>query len=187
MALSRREQVQGFWRVGDTVYIATSEQQLHAINAAMGTLRWSADLGPYTQRLFRPVEVNDGKFLLVASASRLYLLSKQSGETVNTGALPFAATTDPIVSNNAVPASTLVMGGTDEFTYGMFMDYLGHVKWKNKAKADDTFVSTPAFSYGHQVITASKHGYLWALNVNDGDYLWAHRKVNGDVVAGSGG
>jgi len=176
MAVSRHEKVEGIWRVADMVYVATSEHQIHAIDARQGTLSWTSDLGTYGYEIFRPVELGNGA-ILIASQSQLFVLNKKSGEIINQAALTFAATTDPVVADQ-----TLVLGSSGDKMYGLYLDFLGRIKWSHWSR-DDAFNSSPALSFGKQVMVASKLGFIWSLNAADGEAVWARRRVGGEVTA----
>ncbi len=182
IGLEPGERVQKAWRIGVSVYVATSYSRLVRINAKSGMLVWSNVLGEENFDIFQPVELKnaDGSpatDVLVVTRGAAFVFNMQTGEQSQPPAqLGMSVLTDPIVIGN-----TLGVGGADGF-YGMYMDRLGLRHWRIPSPGD-LFDSTPAV-LEDKILLASHSGRLWRVNADSGVWEWKDRKTNGDVLTG---
>src|SRR5437016_4874384 len=68
------ENVVRIWRVGDSIYVNTSDASLLRFSAAEGTLKWQVDLRNPEYRVYRPAEVTGGKHILVVNHGKAFLI-----------------------------------------------------------------------------------------------------------------
>jgi outer membrane protein assembly factor BamB len=177
VGLGAGEKIAKAWRVGDSLYVTTNKARLVRIVATSGVKAWDVQIGVQTQEIFRPVDLGNGR-ILVLNQGKAFLLDKAAGVEMRSRSLSMIVTTDPVVH---VASNTLCVGGLRYF-YGMFLDQLGGQKWVTSSPSD-LFVSTPAV-VGDDVLLASRSGRLWRVNMPTGQWDWKDRKTNGAVVAG---
>jgi outer membrane protein assembly factor BamB len=174
------EQLKNTWRVGDSIYVTTSNARVVRLNAAEGTKAWEIDLVNRTYEILRPSDVPGGKNVLVLNRGQAFLVDKVTGDIVLRKPLEFAVNTDPIVIGN-----TFCVGGVNYF-YSLFLDTLGGKKWVTAAP-NDAFVARPAIEAGGNsdtAVLASERGKLWRISLSSGDWAWKDRKTNGRVTGG---
>lgn len=175
IGLTNNEAVQDVWRVGDSIYVSTTKNQLHRLSAAEGTTTWQADMGKMALRVYRPVEQPGGKFVYVLTRGRIYALDKRLGDVVSSSELRFAATCDPVATED-----TLCVGGANKF-YGLYYNPLAGEKWITSAP-NDYFRARPAM-VGNAMYLASLYGKIWRISPRDGVPDWRDRKTNGECLA----
>jgi outer membrane protein assembly factor BamB len=179
VTLAPGEKIADAWRVGDSVYVTTSNARLVRLVAASGTKAWEVDLVNRMYQIFRPADAPGGKNVLVLNRGQAFLIDKTTGDIVLRKPLELAINTDPIVVGN-----TFCVGGVNYF-YSLYLDTLGGKKWVTAAP-NDTFVARPAVEGdpGTSAILASERGRLWRINLVSGDWIWKDRKTNGRVTGG---
>ena len=175
VGLTEGETISEIWRVGDSLYVSTSDHQLHSINAAAGTTNWVADMGKAAIHIYRPQETKGAKYVYVITRGRVFAIDKRLGDITTSHDLGFSATCDPIVTED-----TLCVGGADRY-HGLYYDPLAGVKW-GLAAPHDFFVARPVLQ-GGGLFVASQSGLLWRLNPKTGSPDWFDRKTNGEVKA----
>src|ERR1051325_10533672 len=74
------ERVVNVWRVGDSIYVTTSEAHVLRLVAGDGTLKWQLDLGDKQCPIFRPSDTPAGKSVLIVNRGKGFLVDKQTGE-----------------------------------------------------------------------------------------------------------
>lgn len=177
VVLAGGERIVKAWRVGDSLFFATSHQRLVRLVAASGVKAWDIPVGIGTREIFRPVDLGANRTLVVTQGTA-YLLDKAAGIEVAHRDLNMIVTTDPVVD---LASNTLAVGGFNYF-HGLFLDQLGGEKWVTGAPGD-LFASTPAV-VGNDALLATRAGHLWRITLPTGQWDWKDRKTNGAVVAG---
>lgn len=177
LADRRGEQVDKFWRVGDAILVLTSEGVLHNVSADAGLIRWNTQLGTGPVNLFQPTTVNEGKAILALTPTTAWVIDAQTGEILKKEMLAFSASTPPVAVNN------LFFAGTGaEYFRASYIDWLGRLKWQLHSPRD-TFASRPVVVFGKNISVASRNGYVWTVNADDGSTLWFKRAGGAQVVA----
>ena len=121
--LETGERITKVWRLGLSVYVATSGCRIVRLDAKTGILKWGVALGYENFDIFRPVELKgpdnfpNGE-VLVITRGEAFIFNMEIGDE-NAARMGISASTDPVVIGN-----TLCVGGADTF-YGMYMDRLG--------------------------------------------------------------
>jgi outer membrane protein assembly factor BamB len=179
--LERGERISKIWRVGLSLYVATSECRIARLEARTGILKWGVGLGYENFDIFRPVELKGADGLpsgevLVVTRGEAFIFNMVTGDEKRRGRLGISVSTDPVVIGN-----TLCVGGADTF-YGMYMDRLGLKRWRIP-EAGDLFVSAP-LALDNNVLLGSKSGKLCRVSADSGDWDWKDRKTNGDILGG---
>jgi outer membrane protein assembly factor BamB len=175
------ETITKVWRVGASIYVATTESRIARLEAKTGLLKWSIGLGTENFDIFRPVELkgadgfSNGQ-VLVVTRGQAFIFSMDIGDELRHGSLGISVSTDPLVIGNI-----LCVGGADTF-YGMYMDRLGVKAWRIP-EPGDLFESTP-LAMDNNILVGSKKGKLWRISADKGDWDWKDRKTNGDIVGG---
>lgn len=175
------ERILNAWRLGQSVWVATSESRIVRLDANTGVLKWSLGLGAENFDIYKPVELKgpDGHpngLVLVVTRGEAFIFKMDTGDEVRRGNLGVSVSADPIVVGN-----TLCVGGADTF-YGIYMDRFNMKHWRVPVPGD-LFVSAPVEIDGN-VLFASRSGHLWRISGKDGDWDWKDRKTNGHVVGG---
>ena len=175
------ERVKKAWRVGESVYLATTQSRLARVNARSGVLMWYAGLGQENFDIYRPIELKpaDGpaKDVLVVTRGEAFLFSMETGEfRREPNRVGLSVSCNPIVAGN-----TLCVGGAGKF-FGLYLDRPGSIHWR-VTQPGDLFDSAPV-AIENSVVVASNKGRLWRINTDTGDWVWKDRKTNGDVIAG---
>ena len=179
--LESGERITKVWRLGLSMYVATSGCRIVRLDAKSGILKWGVGLGYENFDIFRPVELKgpDGfpnHEVLVVTRGEAFIFNVDIGDELRRGRMGISVSTDPVVIGN-----TLCVGGADTF-YGMYMDRLGMKRWRIP-EPGDLFVSTP-LAMDNNVLVASKRGKLWRISADSGDWDWKDRKTNGDILGG---
>lgn len=175
------ESIKNAWRVGTSVYVATSYSRLARIEAQSGVLDWSQGLGQENFDIFRPIELRNpgggpAKQVLVVTRGQTFIIDMLSGAVVKPANLGISVSADPVVIGN-----TLCIASAGRF-YGIYLDRLQGHAWQI-TQPGDLFESTPATTED-SVIFASRTGRLWRINAETGNWVWKDRQTNGPVVAG---
>jgi len=181
VTLDAGERITNAWRVGSSIYVASSMSRLSRINARSGVLSWSIGLGEENFHLFRPAEIPNpaggtAKEVLVTSHGAAFVVNIETGEIARTADLGLSLSTDPLIIGN-----TLCVAGPGRYI-GIYLDQLKGHHWVQNDPGD-LFESTPV-AVENSVIVASRSGLLWRLNAESGNWMWKDRKTNGAVTAG---
>ena len=141
------ERLMHVWRVGASVYVATTDSRFIRLEAATGILKWSVGLGQENFNVFRPIELkgpdgNSNGQVLVVTRGEAFIFSMDTGDEMRRGSLGISVSSDPVVVGN-----TLCVGGADTF-YGLYMDRLGMKHWRVPVPGD-LFVSAPVVVQGN--------------------------------------
>lgn len=177
VTLAPGEKIVNTWRLGDSIYVTTSQARVVRLNATAGTLAWELDLVNKGYRIFRPAEIPGGKNVLVVNQGQALLVDKETADVVLQKPLEIAIDTDPIVPGGNI----FCIGGVNYF-YALYLDTLEGKKWVTAAK-NDAFIARPAVQ-ADSVLLASENGKLWRVSLANGDPIWRDRKTNGHVVGG---
>lgn len=176
LGLNKDEKITNLWRVGDSLYVYTSQEQLHSFAAATGTKNWTLDLGPNNIKIFSPAEIGDGSTLMIVSRSDMYYVDKRTGTISRRAQLAESATNQPVATG-----LNLVYGSAGAI-FGTYLDSPSTRDWSVRA-TDDSFMAPLLKVDESNVIAVTYSGYVWSLNGGNGVANWPLRKVNGTVVA----
>jgi outer membrane protein assembly factor BamB len=181
--LDPAERITKAWRVGESIYIATSESRFTRLDAKSGILKWTNALGTANMEIFKPIELRNSDRsaagqVLVVTGGEAYIFNQESGDIIQSGQLGVGVSTDPVVVG-----TTLCLGGADTF-YGMYLDRLGMKRWRIPAPGD-MFVAAPLAMDG-TVLFGSLSGRLWRVSGSNGNWDWKDRKTNGRILGGLG-
>jgi outer membrane protein assembly factor BamB len=181
MPLEPGERLTKVWRVGASLYLATSESRITRVEASTGLIKWSVGLGAENLDIFKPVELkgedgfSNGQ-VLVVTRGEAFIFSMQTGDELRRGSLGISVSADPVVMGN-----TLCVGGADTF-YGLYLDRLGMKRWRIP-EPGDLFISPP-LGMDNNILVGSKSGKLWRISADTGDWDWKDRKTNGNIIGG---
>lgn len=178
VGLAPGEKVANLWRVGDGVYVLTNRNILHSINAATGTFSWQADLGAEAMQVFRPQDVEGGKYVVVLTRTLAFLIDHNTGEVVKSAGLDFAAASNPVATDSGI-----FVGSGSNYFICLWVDIFARRKWQVWSRAD-SFNVAPLLGHQKNVFVASHNGTVQSLTVADGVALWGNRQVGGTVEAG---
>jgi outer membrane protein assembly factor BamB len=175
------ERIKKTWRLGLSIWIATTESRIIRIDAKSGVLKWSNGLGRENFDIYKPIELKgaDGfpnGQVLVVTRGEAFIFSMETGDILRQGRLNMSVSADPVLIGN-----TLCVGGADTF-YGLYMDVLGMKHWRVPAPGD-LFLSAPV-AMDNNVLIGSRNGHLWRISADNGDWDWKDRKTNGNIVGG---
>ncbi len=175
------ETIKKSWRLGRSVWVATSESRIIRIDAKTGVQKWSVGLGRENFEIYKPIELLDVENhpngqALVVTRGEAFIFDTDTGDELRHGSLRISVSADPVVVGN-----TLCVGGADTF-YGLYLDRLGMHRWKLPAPGD-LFVSAP-LKMDNNVLIASRSGRLWRVDGEGGNWEWKDRKANGLVLGG---
>jgi hypothetical protein len=180
--LSPGERIRRVWRVGESVYVTTTDARLVRIDAANGRIVWQQGLGAENLNIYKPIELkaaegSTARDVLVVTGGEVFRFDFETGDETRTPArLGLSVSADPVVVGE-----TLCVAGAGSF-YGLYVDRPDLRRWVLPQRGD-VFISTPV-AFGGDVMVASRRGQLWRINAEVGDWEWKDRKVNGFVVAG---
>jgi len=171
------EKLVNIWRVTDSIYVTTSNAHLLRYNALTGELVWNIEIGNPAWPIYRPADVPDSPYILVVNRGRGFRIHKLTGEFERQGNLTFAASTDPIVTDN----KSFLVGGVESFR-SVYLDF-GGTKW-NVTAPGNVFTVRPALE-GEAVFISSEQGRLWRVNTYYGEWTWKDRIIGtGSRVVG---
>jgi outer membrane protein assembly factor BamB len=181
MRLEPGERVKKAWRLGRSLYVATTDSRIVRVDAKTGVLKWSQGLGAENFEIYQPIELKSLESIptgevLVVTRGEAFIFNMETGDQVRMQRMNISVSTDPVVVGN-----TLCIGGADTF-YGMYLDRLGMKRWKIP-QPGDLFISAPA-AMDNNVLLASRAGHLWRITADTGDWEWKDRKTNGLITAG---
>src|SRR5699024_6638559 len=79
------ENIRNVWRVGDSIYVATSDARIIRIDAKTGAIRWQQGLGVDNFIIYKPIELKtaDGsasKELLVVTGGEVFTFDMATGD-----------------------------------------------------------------------------------------------------------
>jgi outer membrane protein assembly factor BamB len=160
---------------GTTVYLASSDHNVYAIDIESRQVKWALETGNWVWAT--PLVVEDRVY--IASMDHvLYAVDSQDGNQVwrfdeSAGALPAAP---------AIADGVLYFGSLDGYVYAVQAE-TGTLLWKHKVDGgvwatplvyDHPDQNTPTLSFG------TLGGQVYALNAQDGSTLW-EQSVGGEV------
>ena len=179
--LSSGERIRKVWRVGQSVYVSTTDSRFVRIDAKTGVLKWNQGLGSANFEVFKPIELKniDGRpeNVLVVTRGEVFTFNMDTGdEAVPPQSLGVSVSCDPVVVGN-----TLCVGGAGMY-YGLYLDRPQIRRWVVPARGD-AFVAAPV-AVDANVLTATGKGELRRISTETGDWDWRDRKTNGPVLAG---
>ena len=163
--------------VEESLYAITSQANLYALHADIGTLRWSTNLGGPGTHVFKPTHVRSfwGRDLtLVATSGGVYWIERSSGERV------FQINGDFIPSTPAVSDGVrLYVGGLDAMLHCIELapeaDGVAAIrKWRIRMKA---LSSTSPVLWGGGLFFASHDGRIRACDSYDKTRFWVFRSA----------
>ena len=117
------EKVVNAWRMGDSIYVTTTDANVARINATEGTLKWQIELRDREYHIFRPADVPgskespEGKYVLIVNRGRAYTVEKQTGDVAMQKPMQIAVTTDPIIAKEAFCVGAVNYFRRDLWTY----------------------------------------------------------------------
>ena len=175
------ERIKKTWRLGKSVYVATTESRIVRLDAKTGILKWSNGLGAENFEIYQPIELKgaDGFSsgeVLVVTRGEAFIFNMETGDEVRMQRLGISVSADPVLVGN-----TLCVGGADTF-YGLYMDRLGMKRWRIPVPGD-LFISAP-LAMDSNVLVGSRAGHLWRISADTGDWDWKDRKTNGLISGG---
>ncbi len=180
LTLDAGERIKNAWRVGASVYVATSYSRIVRIDAKSGVMEWSIGLGAENFDIYRPVELpvaegGPAKQVLIVTRGETFEIDMQTGAVLRSADLGLSVAADPLVMGN-----TLCVAGAGRY-YGLYLDRLGGHRWL-VTEPGDLFASAPV-EVDASLIVASENGHLWRITGETGDWEWKDRKTNGRVTA----
>ncbi len=182
LPLQGNERIQDAWRVGQAIYVATTQTRLFRIDKNSGVVLFQVGLSSqplmiYRPSELRPTEAGDPTSILVVTRGPAFELDIRTGDVIQEKAQPVSCSLTPVVVGNVV-----LVGGANKFL-GLFIDRLGVKKWLQTMEDEDLFLSAPV-AVDKGVIFASRSGQLRRVDTDTGDWEWKDRKTNGTVVGG---
>ena len=177
------ERIKKTWRVGASLYVATTDTRFMRIEAKNGVLMWSNVLGRENFDIYQPIELNgpEGKpngEVLVVTRGTAFAFNMDTGDQLRTARLGLSVAADPVVIGN-----TLCVGSADTF-YGLYLDRMGTKHWRVPVPGD-LFVTAP-LAQDQNVFVGSRNGLLWRISADTGNWEWKDRKTNGLILGGMG-
>jgi outer membrane protein assembly factor BamB len=162
----------------DTVYLAYN-QQVYAINAANGQLRWSFPTEPQSNTTFFADPVVGDELLIAGSYANtsVYALNPSNGSQV--WPQPFADPGDHIVGGAAVDGGKVYVPSADYSVYALDAAS-GQRQWS--FKAEQAIWAQPLIVNETVYVTSLDH-HIYALSTADGSELWATEL--GGAIAGT--
>jgi outer membrane protein assembly factor BamB len=162
-----------------TVFVGSDDNNLYAINAANGSLKWQY---PALGRVYTPA-AKDGLVFAASFDNNIYALDQDGNLKWQTGTGNSQAS--PVVAYNRI-----LYGGFDKYIYAIHI-INGSIKWQYAT--GDWVESSPAISQG-VIYAGSNDNKIYALDP-DGHLRWSYTTggsivsspsvVNGIVYAGS--
>ncbi len=179
LPLEAGERITKAWRVGTSVYLATSESRIARFDAKSGVRVWEKGLGRENFEIYKPIEIRplEGppKEALVVTRGEVFRMDLATGDWTSYHPR-MSVSANPLLIGN-----TLCIGGASTFR-GMYLDRPDEKIWNINAP-EDLFLSHPV-AVGDDLIVASKNGVLWRMSAKNGDWDWKDRKVDGFVAGG---
>jgi outer membrane protein assembly factor BamB len=180
--MAANEHIRNTWRVGNSLYITTSNTRIVRLDARTGVLAFDKALGAEHAEIFRPIDLKPAKAggfgtVLVTTRRGGVIFDQETGDIVREGTFGgISPSCSPVLAGNV-----LCVGGAGKF-YAFYLDRLNIQRWVKDAPGD-LFNSTPVV-VSSDIIIASKNGELARLDSDDGEWRWKDRRTNGQVVAG---
>lgn len=152
---------------GDTVYAASADGELVALDAETGKLQWERDL---EDRIFAGVGGDQNQLYLVTREADLVALSREDGHELWRSALPTEALAAP-QSNGA-----LVVAQTTDGRVLAFDTATGEKRWQYDGVVPALSLRAAAAPLvgGDVVLASFSNGKLIALSADAGQPLWQY-------------
>jgi outer membrane protein assembly factor BamB len=157
---------------GATVYVASDDHYLYAVDATNGRVRWRDNIG--SQNGSSPA----------CAYGNVYIGSWNTGDilAINAaGHVLWKYPTTSSVGSSPVVAEGVVYVGSDSTRLYALDARTGHLKWY---KHVDGEINARPFVMGGVVYVGSHGGEVYAINASNGDILWDRR--TGGAIDGSG-
>jgi outer membrane protein assembly factor BamB len=155
---------------GDTLFVASSDGKLYALDAAYGEKRWEFNT---EGKIWTTPAMKDGVVYVGNYERKLYALSAQDGSLLWKIELPVAIASSPAVSDDSV-----FFGTFDHSLYAVSKAD-GSEKWK--FKGGDWFWAKPVVKDGVVYAGCLDHA-LYSIDASTGKELWQFTG-NGRIVA----
>ena len=142
---------------GNTVYVGSNDNKLHAINAETGAQIWEFETGSF---IWSSPAVANGVVYFGSNDGNLYALDARTGDEIWRFETPYAVKSSPAVAGGKV------YFGADDYVFYVLDAITGEKIWD--FKTDGFIISSPAISEGIVYITSYR--YLYALNAENGRF-----------------
>jgi len=153
----------------DTVYLASSDHNVYAIDLETRDTRWTFG----TENWVWATPVTDGNTLFVSSMDhRLYAVDAQTGQE----RWRFAESTSALPASPALVEGTLSVGSLDGHIYAVEGNS-GSLLWE--AQLAGGIWGTPAIE-GDTLFVGTLEGQVYALSTADGSEIW-HSEADGEI------
>jgi outer membrane protein assembly factor BamB/tRNA A-37 threonylcarbamoyl transferase component Bud32 len=157
---------------GGTVYVASNDHKMYALDAVTGRVRWTRVIGSHADS---SPAVAGGTVYIGSWDHRVYALDAATGHLRWT-----YATGSAIDSSPAVADGTVYIGSDDGRVYALDA-VTGHIRWARFTGGD--VESSPALA-GGVVYAVSESGRVYALDAVTGLVRWT-RAIGGEIVHSS--
>ena len=157
--------------VGDTVYFGSGDQNVYALDAQSGKLKWKFGTGDVVHA---SPAVADGMVFIGSWDSYFYALNAVTGEQkwrFKTGEDPDTHNQVGIQSSAAVVDGTVYFGCRDSHLYALD-ERTGEKKWVADNKGS-WVIGSPAVQAGKLYFSTSDSGLLYAVDAKSGTVLYS--------------
>jgi outer membrane protein assembly factor BamB len=153
------------WLDGHTVYAASSDGSLIAVEKNNGHLLWKKKLP--TGLLAGPV-VQQSKLLINSDKSSVYLMDANNGHRINTFKLSSDSLAKPLINQNNMYVKTI-----NSYLYKFDLNQ-GKKKWTYQEGAPDIILkaSSSPVAYNNLIISGFSDGALFAFDEKSGHVVW---------------
>jgi outer membrane protein assembly factor BamB len=161
---------------GETAFVAFNTQ-IHAVNLANGTERWSfpSDPDPKISFYAAPTLTTDGKLIVGGYNNILYQLDAQTGQ----GAPFFEEAEGRYIGPAMVTSDMVFAPSADHFLYAL--DFQGRKVWQQET--GEPLWARPATNPDCDcVYLASMDHKVYAYEINSGQLLWESPDLGGAIV-----
>ena len=153
----------------DTVYLASSDHKVYAIDLETRDTRWVFE----TENWVWANPIIDGSTLFVSSMDHhLYAVDAQTGQEL----WRFAGSTSALPASPAFVAGVLYVGSLDGHVYAIEADS-GSLLWE--VRLEGGIWGTPRVE-GDTLFTGTLNGLVYALSTADGSVVW-QSEADGDI------
>ncbi len=157
-----------------TVFVASSDKFLYAVDAENGMERWKFESG---KAIWAPPVVAEGRVYVASGDHKVYALEAESGELVWT----FEGSKGAFVAQPTLDGDTVYVGAFDAYLYALDAD-TGSPREGFSFQADNWLWSEPVVAEGLLFVGSLDH-FLYALDPDTGEVRWKD-ELPGPVRAG---